>query len=170
MIRTLGSLRTHGGDLKLCEILKNVFRVLQITGLLGVFSAYLTEREGLDAFAAGRTGSSASPEPTRNRVLCVGTSREILAYLGALLKGAGYEVLTSRYVGEAMTLAKVMRPDLIICGAGIENLPTGAEAMAAFRISSPAVRIMHLPPDFAVGEAGQAGTAVLDEVRSMLHT
>ncbi len=169
LIRTLGALRANGGDLKLTEIPKNVFRVLHITNLLTVFSAYMTEREGLDAFSSGPRANMASHGPCQNRILCVGTSREILAYLGALLKGAGYELLTSRYLGEAMTLAKVMRPDLVICGAGIEELPTGAAAMVAFRMSSPDVRLLHLPPDFAIGEAGQAGTDFLGEVRSMLH-
>src|SRR5208337_50899 len=103
---------------------------------------YASESEAIGAFSAGWRSDRAAAEPSGAKILCVDTSPDLLAYLSALLKRAGYEVLTSRYLGEAMTLASVMRPNVVICGAGIVSLGTGAEALEKFRESGPGIHIV----------------------------
>jgi anti-sigma B factor antagonist len=155
IVRALSVLRATGGELKLCEVHDSILKVLRITNLLTVFSTYRTEQDALDAFSAGRRAYPKSADPSQSKILCIDTSADLLAYLGALLKRAGYEVFTSRYLGEALTLVKVMRPNLVICGAGVAAPATDAQ-------------VLHLPADFSISEAGQAGVDLLNSVQSML--
>jgi anti-sigma B factor antagonist len=53
LVRLVGMLRAHRGDLKLCEVAPFVQSVLKATNLLPVFSVYPTEREALASFAQG---------------------------------------------------------------------------------------------------------------------
>jgi DNA-binding response OmpR family regulator len=102
--------------------------------------------------------------------VCVDASSNLLAGLSALLTRSGYEVLVTRYVGEAATLVKAIKPRLVICGPGILTLPTGPAAVEKFRQSGPDVQIMHLPSDFSTAEAGQAGADLVNQVQALLTT
>jgi DNA-binding response OmpR family regulator len=95
----------------------------------------------------------------------VDPSSNLLAGLSALLTRSGYEVLITRYVGEAATLVKAVRPELVICGPGILTMPTGQAWVEKLRQSGRNVQIMHLPSDFSTAEAGQAGVELLHQVR-----
>src|SRR5579864_1011857 len=101
LVRQLGVLRAAGGDLKLCQLSPFLLEVLQITNLLSIFPVYPSEREAIEAFSRARRSSPDAMESSRTRILCIDTSRDLLAYLSALLKRTGYEVFTSRYLGEA---------------------------------------------------------------------
>jgi anti-anti-sigma factor len=168
LVRMLSVLRAAGGDLKLCELPPSVRRVLQVTNLLTVFSTYPSEREAIEAFSEGRRSHQTPVEPATAKILCIDTSRDLLAYLSALLKRAGYDVFTSRYLGEAMALVNVMRPRVVICGAGIPDLPTGKEALEKLRQSGPGTQVLHLPSDFSATEAGHAGVDLLNRLKSLL--
>jgi CheY-like chemotaxis protein len=169
LVRELGVLRAAGGDLKLCQLSPFLLEVLQITNLLSIFPAYPSEREAIEAFSRTRRSSPDALESSRTSILCIDTSPDLLAYLSALLKGAGYEVFTSRFLGEATTLANVVRPNVVICGPGLLGLPTGAEAVDKFRQSGPNVQILHLSPDFSTAEAGLAGVDLVNRVQSLLR-
>jgi anti-anti-sigma factor len=168
LVRELNVLRAAGGDLKLCEVNPSVLKVLQITNLLPVFAPFATEREAIDAFAGGRRSDRGSTEPSKGKILCVDTSPDLLAFVSALLKRAGYEVLTSRYLGEAQTLVSVMRPNVVVCGAGIQKMPAGAEAIEKIRHSMPGLQIVQLPVDFSIAEAGQAGADLVTRLEALL--
>jgi anti-sigma B factor antagonist len=169
LIRAMGVLRAKGGDLKLAELSPVVFKVLQITNLLTVFEVYPTAKEAVEAFAGTwRADDAGTGAATKIKILCVDTSRDVLAYLSVLLKRAGYEVFTSRYVGEALTLVSCTRPRMIIHGAGLAKLPTGAEALAKFQLSGPDVLVLALPADFSGSEAGQAGVDLVARVQTLL--
>jgi hypothetical protein len=88
--------------------------------------------------------------------------------VSTLLKRAGYEVFTSRYLGEATTLVNVIKPNVVICGAGVAELTTGAAALEKFRQSGLGIQILHLPSDFSAAEAGQAGVDLLNRLQSLL--
>jgi anti-sigma B factor antagonist len=170
LVRALNVLRAAGGDLKLCEVNPSVLKVLRITNLVPVFAPFPSEREAIDAFSVGRRSDRPSTEPSRGKILCVDTSPDLLAFVSALLKRAGYEVLTSRYLGEAQTLVNVMRPNVVICGAGIPELAAGAEALERFRQSGHGIQVLNLPADFSIAEAGQAGADLVNRVQSLLTT
>ena len=169
LVRQLGVLRAAGGDLKLCQLSPFLLEVLQITNLLSIFPVYPSEREAIEAFSRARRSCPDAMESSRTRILCIDTSRDLLAYLSALLKRTGYEVFTSRYLGEATTLVNVVRPNVVICGPGILGLPTGAAAVERFRQSGPNVQILHLPSDFSTTEAGQAGVDLVNRVQSLFR-
>jgi anti-anti-sigma factor len=168
LVRTHSVLRARGGELKLCELHSSVLRVLQMTKLLTVLVPYQSEKDAIEAFSAGRRSDRTPVAPSTTKILCVDTSPDLLAYVSTLLKRAGYEVFTSRYLGEATTLVNVIKPNVVICGAGVAELTTGAAALEKFRQSGLGIQILHLPSDFSAAEAGQAGVDLLNRLQSLL--
>ena len=168
LVRTHSVLRARGGELKLCELHASVLRVLQMTNLLTVFATYQSEKDAIEAFFGGLRSDRTPPASSAAKILCVDTSPDLLAYLSTLLKRAGYEVFTSRYLGEATTLVNVIKPNVVICGAGVAELTTGAAALEKFRQSGLGIQVLHLPADFSATEAGQAGVDLLDRLQSLL--
>jgi stage II sporulation protein AA (anti-sigma F factor antagonist) len=170
LVRQLGMLRATGGDLKLCESSPFVQQVLEVTGLLSVLPTYSSEREAVEAFSSLSRSPQEALGSSSLRILCVDNSRDLLAYLTALLKRSGYEVLTSRFLAEAATIVDVTQPHMVICGPGVPGLPTGAAAIEKFRRSGPHVQILQLPSDFSTSEAGQAGVDLVNRVQALLRT
>ena len=168
LVRTHSVLRARGGELKLCEPHASVLRVLQMTKLLAVFAPYQSEKDAIEAFSGGRRSDQTAVAPSAAKILCVDTSPDLLAYVSTLLKRAGYEVFTSRYLGEAITLVNVIKPNVVICGAGLAELTTGAAALEKFRQSGLGIQILHLPTDFSATDAGQAGVDLLNRLQSLL--
>jgi anti-sigma B factor antagonist len=170
LVRTHSALRAKGGELKLCEPHASVLKVLEMTKLLAVFAPYPSEKDAVEAFAGGRRAGQAPVVPSAARILCVDTSPDLLAYVSTLLKRAGYEVFTSRYLGEAVTLVNVIKPSVVIYGAGLAGLTTGAEALEKFRQSGLGIKVLQLPADFSAIDAGQAGVDLLNRLQSLLTT
>jgi anti-anti-sigma factor len=170
LARQLGMLRAAGGDLKLCQLSPFALQVLEVTGLLTVLPTYSSEREAVEAFSVSGRSPQEALGSSKTRILCIDTSRDLLAYVTALLKRSGYDVLTSRYLAEAATLVNVTRPQVVICGPGVKGSPTGEAAVEKFRKSAPNVQILHLQSDFSTAEAGQAGVDLINRVRSLLTT
>jgi anti-sigma B factor antagonist len=168
LVRTHSALRARGGELKLCEPHASVLRVLQMTKLLAVFAPYQSEKEAIEAFSGGRRSDQTPVAASAAKILCVDTSPDLLAYVSSLLKRAGYEVFTSRYLGEAITLVNVIKPNVVICGVALAELTTGAAALEKFRQSGLGIQVLHLPADFSATEAGQAGVDLLDRLQSLL--
>ena len=130
LVRLMGSLRAHRGDLKLCEASPFVQNVLKATNLLSIFCVYATEREAVAAFAQ-------RPEPREGhswtghaKVLCVDPSSDLLAYMCAVLKPAGFEVMSARYLANAATLLTAVKPRVVICGPGVQSATPAFENFA----------------------------------------
>jgi anti-sigma B factor antagonist len=168
LVRMAGVMRAAGGDVRLCELSPTVFKVLQITKLSGVFTISGSEREALDAYFKAPGSPYGSIAPTTDNIVCVDPSKDLLAYLKALLKGAGYETATARTVKEGITLANAMKPRVVICGPGLPGLPGGEEAVAGFRRMGPNLHVLVLPSDFSTAEAGQAGADLVEQVKALL--
>ena len=161
LVRLRNLLRFDGGDLKLCQLSPFVLQVLTATKLHGVFHTYASEKEAIEAFS----WVLAPPEKTSGgtRIVCIDSSNDLLAYLNVLLKRAGYEVFTTRYPSDAMILIRATKPRIVIYGSG-----TSESAIEKFRESVPNVQVLLLPSDFSTAEASQAGTELVDRVRSVL--
>jgi anti-anti-sigma factor len=170
LVRMFGVLRTSGGGLKLCELSPPVLRVFQLTNLQSLIPTYGSEKEAIEAFSIAHRAPGQKPGPAKTKIVCVDASSNLLAGLSALLSTSGYEVLVTRYVGEAATLVKAISPRLVICGPAILTMSTGHAAVEKIRQSGRDVRIMHLPEDFSTAEAGQAGVDLLNQVRVLLAT
>jgi len=167
LVRLLGVLRAHGGDLKLCRLSPFLIQVLEVTNLRNVLPCHATEQEATQAFRTAPQQPKESFERATTRIVCADDSRDLLAYLKALLTRSGYEVLTTRHPSEALTLVKVTRPHLVICGPGIQ---ANQIAMDGLRAGAPNARLLVLPSDFSAADAGNAGTGLVEQVRSLMAT
>ena len=168
LVRAFGVLQAAGGSLKLCQVSPFVLQVLEVTKLLSVLPTHSTEAEAIAAFR-DRVHHEAI-ESSRTRIVCIDTSKDLLAYVRALLTGSGYDVHTAWNLADGKNLVSAMKPQMVICGAGILGLPMAAAAIEKFRQSGPNVRVIHLPSDFSTAEAGQAGMDLVNRVRSLLTT
>ena len=168
LVRLFGVLRAAGGDLKLCELSPFVLKVLQVTNLLSVFLTYATEAEAIEAFGGGLRSAHAGQGSSKTRIVCIDPSRDLLAYLDALLKRSGYEVFTTRSSGEAVTLISATRAAAAICGPGMMAAATGEFTVEKIRKAAPQVRILKLSADFSTAAAGDAGVALINNLQALL--
>jgi anti-anti-sigma factor len=165
LVRLLGVLRAHGGDLKLCRLSPFVAKVLEVTNLRSVLVGYASEQEALQAFRQAPQREKESFATATTRIVCTDDSHDLLAYLKALLARSGYEVMTTRRPSEALTLVKVTRPHLVICGPGMQ---ANQIAMDGLRSGAPGARLLLLPADFSAADAGHAGTHLIEQVRTLI--
>jgi anti-anti-sigma factor len=165
LVRLFGALRAEGGGLKLCSLSPFVLQVFRVTNLLGVIPTYASEAEAIAAFSQGPAHAEGIPSTPRTRIVCLDSSNDLLAYLKVLLARAGYEVFTTRNPSDARTLVVATSPSVVICGPGT---PMGESAIEKLRQTSPNVQVLLLPPDFSTAEASQAGTELVNRVRSAL--
>jgi len=167
LIRLLGVLRAAGGSLKLCQLSESVAKVIQVTNLQTLFPLYATEAEAIGAFSPRPRHAGEELGLSKTRIVCIDTSSNLLAGLKALLTRSGYGVFTTRYVGEASILVRAIGPQLVICGPGMLEVPTGPPLIERFR-QSGRYQILQLPPDFHSAEAGQARQELVSQVQSLV--
>lgn len=165
LVRLRGVLQGAKGDLKLCQLSPFVTQVLQATNLLSVFHCYASEKDAIEAFSTRRQFPKETFDASSNRIVCLDSSLDLLAYLKALLKRSGYQVFSTQYPSDAVTLAMGAQTSIVICGPGMR---TNEASIAKFRQSAPKVQILHLPPDFSTSEADRAGPELVNRVRSLL--
>lgn len=165
LVRLRGMLQAARGDLKLCQLSPFVTQVLQATNLLSVFHSYASEKNAIEAFSARPQIPKEVFDASSNRIVCLDSSLDLLAYLKALLKRSGYQVFTTQYPSDAVTLATGAQSSLVICGPVMQ---TNEAAIAKFRQNAPKVQILQLPHDFSTSEADRAGPELVNRVRSLL--
>jgi anti-sigma B factor antagonist len=165
LVRILGVLRAARGDLKVCQLSPFVEQVLQATNLLKVFQPFASEKEAVEAFSARPGPTHDSGQGSVARIVCLDSSLDVLAYLKVLLQRSGYEVFTTRYLSDAVSLAVGTKPRLLVCGPSWHGNPAVADK---FSQSAPAVQLLHLPADFSTSEADEASRNLVDRVRSLL--
>lgn len=168
LVHLLGVLRAAGGGVKLCQLSPPVHKALQVTNLLSLFHPYGSEQEAIEAFSKARQSHGETLGSSKTRVVCIDTSKDLLACVSALLTRSGYEVYRTRYVGEAVTLVNATSPRVVIFGPGMLEVPTLQAAVEKVNKSRPNVQILHLPSDFPATEAGQAGVDLLKHVHSLV--
>ena len=167
LVRLFGVFRSAGGGLKLCQMSDRVLKVIQTTNLTAVFPPYPSEAQAIGAFSTGEhTHVDHQITPSKTRIVCVDTSKDLLAGLKALLTRSGYEVLTTRYLGEAVTLVKVTGPGLVICGPGLMAV-SGAPGVIENWKKSGKLGVLNLPSDFYTVEAGEAAQDLLSRVQAL---
>ena len=164
LVGLLGLFRSHGCELILCRLSPQVERVLRITNLVGVLPCFSTEEEAARAPRASAAPAPVGVAPAKCRIVCADASRNVLEYLTALLKRSGYDVLTARHPADALTLALVTCPQILICGASIQE---DRPALEKLRSGAPNVRFLLLPPDFSTADAGEAGTVLIRQIEEL---
>ena len=165
LVRLVGTLRAARGDLKLCQLSPFLKKVFETTKLGGVFHVYDSEKEAIDAFTQRQQHPEASPHPSKPKVLCVESSGDLLAYLSALLKRSGYDVMTTKNLGDASTFVKATKPALIVCGPSAQ---TNTSVFDKFRLNYPSVELLLLPLDFHATEASEAGVNLVHRIQALL--
>lgn len=167
LVRLLSRTQAAGGDLKLCAVTARVHEVLRITRLASIFDAYPTEAEAIAAFY-DRSRPGAVPRRFDNEILCVEPSADVLSYVSELLRQAGYGVMTSANLPDALVLLRASTPKLVVIGA---RLRTARDTWTAgtFNTESGALPVVELPADFSASDAGDAGQRLLDQVRALLQ-
>jgi anti-anti-sigma factor len=165
LVRLVGTLRSGRGDLKLCQLSPFLTRVFETTKLAGVFHIYASEKEAIDSFTQRQTHHQTSPHPSTPKVLCIESSADLLAYLSVLLKRSGYDVMTTKNLGDASTFLKAANPALVICGPSAQ---TNASAFQKFHLSYPNVELLLLPLDFHATEASEASVNLVHRVQALL--
>jgi anti-sigma B factor antagonist len=148
------------GMLKVCAVSPKIDDVLRITRLRSVFQPYETEADSIADLHSGEHRQDASLE--NPDVLCVDESHDVLAYLRALLKEAGYRTLTAANMPDALILLKATHPKIVIIGAELRAADTGT-AGEFNRLASAGV-VVELPPGFSGQDAGEAAQQVLQAV------
>jgi len=165
LIRMLGRLRFARGDLKICQAPPFVEKVLRLTNLLDVFHPYASEKEAIEAFSQRPQAPDEGIQSSTDRLVCLDSSLELLAYVRVLLQRSGYEVFTTQYLSDALTFAKVRQARLVILGPAT---PSKQTAIERFRENLPNTKVLHLPPEFSTSDADQAGPELVNRVRSLL--
>jgi len=165
LVRLLGVLRAARGDLKLCQVPPFVHQVLKATNLLTVFHPHASEQDAIEAFSARPQAAEEKFQASNNRIVCIDSSLDLLAYLKVLLRRSGYQVFTTQYSSDAAALAMGAPSSLVICGPAMRS---NEPAVAKIRQSAPNVRLLHLPPDFSTSEADQAGPDLVNRVQAIL--
>jgi anti-sigma B factor antagonist len=165
LVRQFGVLQAKGGDLKLCQVSPFLLQVLQVTNLLRIFHIYPSETEAIQAFSKGPQFHEETFGDPRTRIVCIDSSHDLLAYLSALLKRSGYEVITTRNPSDAQLFVRVTRPQVLICGPGME---ANESAMRGIAEINKKVQLLLLPSDFSTVEAGQAGVDLVNRIRVLM--
>jgi anti-anti-sigma factor len=166
LVRLVGTLRAARGDLKLCQLSPFLKKVFETTKLSSVFRVYESEKEAIEAFSQRQQHPQASLHPSKRKVLCVESSGDLLAYLSALLKRSGYDVFTTKNLGDATTFVNATKPALVICGPSAQ---TNAPVFEKFRLSHPNIELLLLPLDFQAAEACEASLNLLNRIQALFH-
>jgi anti-sigma B factor antagonist len=165
LVRLLTSTRRASGDLKLCNVPHDIYKVLKTTNLITVFDVHDSEEAVVSGFYRKRTtpGRASVAGPT---VLCLDQSADVLAYLRVLLGNAGYNVLTSSHLPDALILVRATRPRLLVLGP---SLPASPGTMQAFRAACATLPVVELGDEFSTLDAGQAASDLLKNLQTRLH-
>jgi anti-sigma B factor antagonist len=166
LVRLLASARAAGGDIKLCNVPREIHHTLRITNLITLFDIHETQLEAISALYQ-RTTSSTRVTPSGAQILCVDRSTDVLAYLRELLLHAGYDPLTNNNIPDSLILLTAARPKLVILGPNPPSEHPG-QAWERFRKAAMCFPVVELENDFSSREAGQAGAQLLGTVRALL--
>ena len=165
LMRCLLRTRNANGIFKLYGVSPRIREALKVTKLDTVFEFFDTEAEALAGFyRSSRAGDAPALKAT---ILCAHDSSDVLAYVGALLRRAGYQVTTTSNLSDGLTLLTATRPKLIVIGAALRAART-TRAGDAFNTLADTHAVIELPMEFSSHDAGDAGRRILDEVRAIL--
>jgi anti-sigma B factor antagonist len=150
------------GTLKVCAVSQKIDDVLRITRLKSVFQPYETEADSIADIHRAAKGLDASFDDPD--VLCVDESSDVLTYLRAILKEAGYRTLTANNMADALILLKATHPKTVVIGAEL-RAATRSHMAEEFNSIASAGTIIELPSGFSAQDAGEAAQQVLQALR-----
>ena len=158
--------RRHSGDIVLCHLTPFILGVLEATTLHRFFQICPSETEALQSFSLrAPVSSAATPEPLA-RVVCAHNSTDLLAFISAVLRHAGFEVFTATTLAEARTLVVATHPNVFVHGSETDSNELSLERI---RQIDPQRPFLQLPADFSCSEASQTGAQLVNRIRSLVR-
>lgn len=167
LVRLMARIRRSGGDLKLCAAPPPVHRLLKLTNLTQVFDMHESEVSAVSAFYGRSRPAEVKADTPACRVLCIHPSVDTLIYLREVLRRSGYDAVTTSNLPDAIVLLKATAPALVILADEMQSA-RGRATAAMLREVRPGLPVILLQQDFSRQEAGEAGSWLLQSVRSQL--
>ena len=165
LVRLAASARTERGDLKLCNVTKEVAHTLSITNLNRLLEVQASEVDAVSAFYQRGTAKDGALRSGKT-VVCVEQSANVLAYVREVLRHAGYDPLTTPNVSDARILIKAAKPAVVILGPNV--MVRGGEKSDALRHVLAGIPTIELGSAFSTMDATEAAQQVLEQVKA--HT
>jgi anti-sigma B factor antagonist len=163
LVRVLSRVRATAGDLKLCGAGPNIEKTLTVSRLKTVLGSYATEADAIGAFYHKESGHDL-PLHAAVDILGIHSSIDVLAYVRELLRQAGYAVMTTDTVANALTLIRATEPKVVLIETALRDRMTGGMP-DIFKQFTENVSVIDLPPSFATDDAGEAGARLLDDLK-----
>ena len=167
LVRLLMRIQSVHGHLKLCGVQANIGEVLRVTRLGTIFESHDTNAEAVAAFYQSAAAPRAPYRFDPVDILCVEKSLDVLAFVRELLTQAGYGVMTTDNLPDALTLLQATQPKLLVIGAELRAARATQTAERFNKLANAVLRV-ELPPDFSSVDAGRAADYLLAEVRAMM--
>jgi len=165
LVRCLTRVQNASGQLSLCALSPRVSEVLRVTKLDGPLRSYITESDTIALAHADSEEENASGP----LILCADTSLDVLSYLRALLREAGYRVVTTNNLYDGRILLKTMHPSVVVIGEALQAL-RGTGAADEFHRLAPPRGLIVLPSSFSSDDAAEAGSRLLGQIRATLES
>lgn len=164
LVRLMSMLKSKGIKLGLCSLPPLVDKALSVTNLLKLFGVYATEEDAVKA-AYGLDAKHSSMAHA-DSILCIGDTADLRAYLGAVVRAAGYQPLTCGGLYDAKILMSAGKPRLIVLGSpAVSALPNLSSELKASGLP-----ILTLDEGFASQEASAAGEKFTAMIREALQS
>src|SRR5579859_7267811 len=164
LVRLLTVLKAKGIRLSLCAPPPLIEKALSVTNILKLFGVYGSEEEAVKA--AYRSGEQQNSLAHADAVLCIGDTADIRAYLGAVVRAAGYQPLTCGSLYDAKILMSAGKPKLIVIGS--PALAAAPNLLSELKAS--ALPLLTLDEDFAALEASSAGEKLTAKIGELMRS
>jgi anti-sigma B factor antagonist len=166
LVRLRERARAASGNIKLSGTSEKIAQVLRVTRLENILESYESPAAAIAAFSRSPAAADASIGPPPD-VLCVDSSTDMLAYLRALLRQAGYAAVTADNVSDALKLLRTTHPKLVAVGS-VGRDEADDRAAESFYTLARARGLIELPPDFSTHDAGEIERQFIEQVKSRL--
>ena len=165
LVRLLSRVRGMAGDLKLCGAGPNIEKTLTVTRLGAVLGSYATIADAIAALYQKERGNDVPLRPAVD-IIAIHSSHDVLTYIRELLHQAGYAVMTTDTVPNALTLIRATEPRVVVIEQALRNQMTGAMP-DIFKQFVENAHVIDLPGNFSTDDAGEAGGQLLDNLKQV---
>lgn len=165
LVRLLSRVRGMAGDLKLCGVGPNIQKTLTVTRLGAVLGSYATDADAIAALYQKERGNDVPLRPAVD-IIAIHSSHDVLTYIRELLHQAGYAVMTTDTVPNALTLIRATEPRVVVIEQALRNQMTGAMP-DIFKQFVENAHVIDLPRNFSTDDAGEAGGQLLDNLKQV---
>jgi anti-sigma B factor antagonist len=165
LVRCLIRLESMHGLIRVCAASPRTLEAFRVTGLNTLFRVFESEEAAIAGFYELPTGKRVAA--AESNILCVEPSANVLAYVGQVLRQAGFVAVTTTNLPDALTLLTATRPKVIVISAAL-RAQRGTAAADTFNKQADSLKVIELATGFSGQEAASAGRDLLDRVRTSL--